>query len=52
MLPFEKRAEFVAKGRPLLISAEEWTYLSGWKKAEKGEEIQEGELLKEATKLN
>jgi hypothetical protein len=36
LAPLEKKLEWISKGKPLVVSTEEWGFLQEWKKAEQG----------------
>ena len=38
-MPFEKKIELIAKGRPLFVTNQEWEILSKWSNLEKGDSV-------------
>jgi hypothetical protein len=47
-MPFEKKIDYIAKGRPLFIPSQDWEVLSKWSSYEKGEQVLEEGLFNEA----
>lgn len=44
-MPFEKKLDHIAKGRPLFITNQDWEFLSKWNNYEKGEPVLEEVLF-------